>query len=775
VREAQAAAQIEHPNIVGIHGVGEEKGTYWIAMQLVVGSPLSKMIAGGPMPWEKVLDFARQTAQALDYAHSRGVIHRDIKPDNIMVDDSGLVKVMDFGLAKAQSFDAKITESGVYVGTPEYSSPEQCESQDVDGRSDLYSLGVVLYEALTGQVPHSAETPYSLFKKIVDEPPRPLREINPEVPPSVAAVVEKLMQKDRGKRYQTAAELLGDLAKIRGLPATGVCERTGTEAITKQAELRRRVPVLYPAIALAAVAGLALVLVLAFAPGTTPSGGGTDPAPAAAPESKPSPTGAIETKEQPVVALVVDFHNVRNVEDLAWMRIGVPDMLITDLAQLPWLKVYSRDRVLGEMAGLGIKAADEPGAPAKLAKALGADILVKGTFVSVGKEVEINVQVLSYPGGDVILSDRATGALDGLLGMIDELTRRIRRGLVVRFRPEEKDRADAAETLAALKDQLVEVSLPCSGDVEAGKLAAVEGGSDEVLRSLVSLLRERLSAREPQERLAKAEARRGLRSDAGAEESRAGEPATGDDGVEDKVGGVAAEKAASEDKNQDQNPQGDKAERVRKESKSKEGAAAGGRPATGSPSGKWAAEGKTAPGAPAPAAPGGRGPAPTPTPAPGGFAGQRAEGAPAEAPAAEKDGPDAGGPQKKSGVRDTEKDEKQLKDAEESVKDQLKEMEKSDEGKGGGGRKPMGGERAKGVLALAVEVLVDLPKDPTTRAMVLVYRARDLREKMGEDPEALQAAVRLLQEALMAQPNLKKAKLEIVELQAKIQKLPKGD
>ncbi|MHC4777403.1 MAG: protein kinase domain-containing protein, partial [Planctomycetota bacterium] len=443
LREAQAAARIEHPGIVSIYGVGEENSTFWLAMQLVSGMPLADKMTSGPLPVEECLRITRAVAEALDYAHKQGIIHRDIKPDNIMIDENGRVKIMDFGLAKAPAFDAKITESGVYLGTPEYSSPEQCESQDVDGRSDLYSLGVVLYEALTGQVPHSAETPYSLFKKIVDDPPTPIADINPEVPAPVVALAEKLMEKDRDKRYASASALIQDLDKIEGKRPSGVSDGPDTSLLETRVQLpqkQRAGSLGLIAAGMLAFAGLAAALIYAFGF----PGGGEIPEPAPTPE--PTPAVADDTtddQELPVVALVLDFDNRTGTEDLAWLRIGAPDMLITDLAQLSWLKVCSREKVQSELAKLGIQSLEDPGALEKLGQTLDADILIRGTFFQVGQQVKLNVRVLTHPGQDLILSDHITGDLDSLLSMIDQLTLRIRKGLKARFLPEEKQEEGA--------------------------------------------------------------------------------------------------------------------------------------------------------------------------------------------------------------------------------------------------------------------------------------------------------------------------------------------
>ena len=209
LREARSAAKLEHPGICPIYSAGESGRIFYIAMQYVDGDSLGGILEDyGSLPTEQALLITRRVADALSFADSKGFIHRDIKPDNIMIDREGRVKVMDFGLARRASIDTSMTQTGTYIGTPEYSSPEQCETLDLDGRSDIYSLGVVLYEMLSGTVPHRAETPYALFTKICTEQPVPIQEMNPRVPDAVASVIGKMLMKDREQRYQSAGELI---------------------------------------------------------------------------------------------------------------------------------------------------------------------------------------------------------------------------------------------------------------------------------------------------------------------------------------------------------------------------------------------------------------------------------------------------------------------------------------------------------------------------------------------------------------------------------------
>jgi serine/threonine protein kinase len=211
-REARSAARLHHPNIVTIHDVSEQDGLHYFVMEYLTGRTLDAVLADKPMPLPRVAHILDQVAAALDHAHAQSMIHRDIKPTNIMVDEAcnDHVVLMDFGLVRAGQ-DAKLTQSGMIIGTPEYISPEQAQGEEVDYRTDIYSLGVVLYKMVTGAAPFVRATPAAvLLAHVVYDPPS-VSQINRRVPRSVEAVVHKAMAKDRSQRYQSAGQLARDL------------------------------------------------------------------------------------------------------------------------------------------------------------------------------------------------------------------------------------------------------------------------------------------------------------------------------------------------------------------------------------------------------------------------------------------------------------------------------------------------------------------------------------------------------------------------------------
>jgi predicted ATPase/predicted Ser/Thr protein kinase len=224
-REAKAASALNHPNVATVYDVGESGGVRFIAMEYVEGRTLADRIAGRPLPTSDIVDIAVQVADALDAAHEKGVTHRDIKPANLMLTPRGLVKVLDFGVAKTMRIEdqrrleaaraSAETAVGVVIGSPQCMSPEQISGGEVDGRSDLFSLGVTLYEMATGCLPFAAATPSETMERILHAEPKPLAELNDAIAPELERIVARCLEKDVERRYQSARELLADLRNVR--------------------------------------------------------------------------------------------------------------------------------------------------------------------------------------------------------------------------------------------------------------------------------------------------------------------------------------------------------------------------------------------------------------------------------------------------------------------------------------------------------------------------------------------------------------------------------
>jgi beta-lactam-binding protein with PASTA domain/predicted Ser/Thr protein kinase len=228
-REAKNAAALSHPNIVSIYDRGEAEGTYYIAMEYLDGRSLKELIVQrGPAPITVSVEYARQILSALGFAHRHGIVHRDIKPHNVLVDADGRVKVTDFGIARAGA--SQMTEAGSIVGTAQYLSPEQARGTDVDQRSDLYSLGIVLYELLTGALPFNGDTPVEIAMKHLSTIPEAPSAKRPEVPRDLDLIVTRALAKDPDDRYQSAEEMDADLERfLRGAAVSPVTEESATQ------------------------------------------------------------------------------------------------------------------------------------------------------------------------------------------------------------------------------------------------------------------------------------------------------------------------------------------------------------------------------------------------------------------------------------------------------------------------------------------------------------------------------------------------------------------
>ncbi len=223
-REAKAVAALSHPNVVTIYAIGEANGVHFISMELVDGRPLSELFAKGPLTIERFFGVMTPLVDALNAAHARGITHRDLKPSNVMISQDGRLKVLDFGLATfagihgalAEAVSTASTQSGVMVGTLPYMSPEQVEGKLVDHRSDIFSLGVVMYEAVTGRRPFRGDNGPALISAILHGTPPSVSDVRPEFPTQVVQLIERCLEKALGDRYQSAAAILRELRGMAG-------------------------------------------------------------------------------------------------------------------------------------------------------------------------------------------------------------------------------------------------------------------------------------------------------------------------------------------------------------------------------------------------------------------------------------------------------------------------------------------------------------------------------------------------------------------------------
>src|SRR6185437_7155577 len=232
--EARAAGVLSHPNIVTIYDAGECDGIFYIAMEFIQGTTLHELLAEQHiLATEDIIQYSRQICKGLDYAHSHGMVHRDVKPANIMITANGTVKIMDFGIAKA---GGSMTSTGQVLGTPNYMAPEQVKGRPLDGRSDLFSFGVILYEMLTGEKPFVGQNVTTIIYKIVNENPIAPRDLDVTVHPGLSAIVTRALAKSPEERYQSGADLVRDLEnyKVAGAPLHATSKiATGTLSSAK--------------------------------------------------------------------------------------------------------------------------------------------------------------------------------------------------------------------------------------------------------------------------------------------------------------------------------------------------------------------------------------------------------------------------------------------------------------------------------------------------------------------------------------------------------------
>ena len=455
-REAEAVAALNHPSIVTIYSVEEHDGRHFLTMELVDGVSLHEQIPPGGMAIDELLRIACSLADALVAAHDRGIIHRDLKPTNIMVASNGLVKVLDFGLAKlfeAQSQEGgpeddtvteltPLTRVGAVVGTPGYMSPEQIRGTSVDHRTDIFSLGVVLYEMATGRKAFSGPTRADVQLAILRDEPEAVSRTRAEVPPHFGRIVRQCLQKKPELRPQTAIDLRNQLSGLRTeLESERVMEKAGhTGAVPPPRRPSKWWG--WTAAALAAV-------LLTAASGLLPW-----PGEQTADLFEPATPTAVGPTESSVLA-VVPFRNLTDDPDLNWLRTGISELFVTSLLQTPGLEVLDSETTRQLLVPLELAPNAEP--PMELlrlfAERAGVSRVLRGSYRKLGETVRIDAEVLDVATARVIGSADGAGEGDAsLFSVIDLLSHEVLQQLDVAVAPD----AGAASGLAQVTTASIE-------------------------------------------------------------------------------------------------------------------------------------------------------------------------------------------------------------------------------------------------------------------------------------------------------------------------------
>jgi len=396
-REARAASTLNHPNICTIYAIEQHEGRHFIAMELLEGSPLSQRIVPGGFDTETLLTLAIQLADALEAAHAKGVVHRDVKPANIFLSERGQAKVLDFGLAKLEIAQAAaagsletigggrdLTNPGTSMGTVSYMSPEQARGQVTDARTDIFSFGAVLYQMATGILPFQGDTSAVVFDAILNREPIPVSLLNPKLPSELQRIIEKALEKERAMRYQSAHDVKTDLMRLkRDLDS-----------------------------------------------GNRP----------AASHSSGQAAAATSTATEKSLA-VLYFENLSNSKDDEYFRDGMTEDVITELSKIRTLRVFPRPTVM--------VFRDKAVTARQVAQQLGASFVLGGSLRRAGNRIRITAQLVDTATEFPLWSERFDRELQDVFEVQDEIARKIAEALRITLSPQEKKAIEAKPTANA--------------------------------------------------------------------------------------------------------------------------------------------------------------------------------------------------------------------------------------------------------------------------------------------------------------------------------------
>lgn len=406
--ELKLSRKIVHKNIARMFDLNEEKGTFYITMEYVRGEDLKKLFRKiGQLSAGQAVPIARQICEGLEEAHRLGVIHRDLKPQNVMVDEEGNARIMDFGIARSLKSKG-ITDAGVMIGTPEYMSPEQVEGKEVDGRSDIYSMGVILYEMVTGKVPFEGDTPFTIGVKHKSEVPKDPKEINTQIPEDLSSVILKCLEKDKEKRYQSAAEVSSELESIeKGIPTTErVVPRrkplTSKEITVTFGLKKLLVPV-------SVLVGIIIMTVLVF-------------------KILPQKEAVPLSSDMPSIA-VLPFVDLSPQKDQMYFCDGMTDEIISKLSRLKGWKVIPRTSMMRyKETDMGIE---------EIGRELNVATILEGSIGKERDDIRVIAKLIRVEDSRHLWSDTYEEKLISIFAIQSDVAEKIAAALKVELSPED--------------------------------------------------------------------------------------------------------------------------------------------------------------------------------------------------------------------------------------------------------------------------------------------------------------------------------------------------
>jgi len=494
-QELILAREVTHRNVIRIFDLGEANGIKFITMEYIEGRDLKSLIRErGKIEPKQAADIIAQVCRALEAAHSEGVIHRDLKPQNIMVDEQGKVSVMDFGIARSmEEVGGGMTQTGALVGTIEYMSPEQAKGEKLDQRTDLFSLGIIFYETLTGDSPYKADTAMASLYKRLKEIPRPPMEVNPEVPAVLNNIVLKCLAIEKEQRYSSATDILQDLEIWQG-----------TRGGTVVAPARPRPPIQELLTKWNWVAlGLAIVIAAGVGFFFLRGKSGT---------STPSQTAAVAPQTS---LAILPFRNTSGDPSLDWLGPSLADMLSTDVGQSKYMRTISPDRLHQVLSDLRVaaNAAFDPTMISRIADFSSADTVVWGEFAKFGDQIRIDATLQDLKHGRTMPLKVQAASEKDIPGSVDQLAELIRKNLAVS--------SDVLKELKSSSFQPTSTSLDALRDYNQGLQLLRDGKNQDAVKSFQSATKEDPQFALAYSRLADADSALGYENDADQASSKA--------------------------------------------------------------------------------------------------------------------------------------------------------------------------------------------------------------------------------------------------------------